>query len=140
MMTPASSTPKAYSPDAIAALKGFSGMINIAKIQPIWTTFQTTRNTDIQCWHLHSEMEQWARVHKVEIDWGVFFEQISMDDIISLQFNLGQGVAQFKSTKRKLSMLICHSRTPEESEQVRDRESRSNIVSTLFELKRITFN
>ena len=43
MMTQADATPKAYSPDAIAALKGFSSTINIADIQPIWTTVQTTK-------------------------------------------------------------------------------------------------
>ena len=60
MMTQTDATPKAYSPDAIAALKVFSGTINIADIQPIWTTFQTTKNTDVQRRHLHSGMEQWA--------------------------------------------------------------------------------
>ena len=122
------STPKAYSPDAIAAIKGFSGTSNIGDIQPIWTTFQSTKNTDVQRRHLHSGMEQWARAQGVEIDRGVFFEQKTIDDIVGLRFNPGQGVEQFKSAEWGLSLLVCRSRTPEEIEQVRDREAAKQLV------------
>ena len=60
MLTLVEATPKAYSPNAIAAIKGFSGTLTIAEVQPIWKTFQTTKNTDVQRRHLHSGMEQWA--------------------------------------------------------------------------------
>ncbi len=58
----------------------------------------------------------------------MFFEQKSMEDIVSLRFNPGQGVAQFKSAERGLSLLICRSHTPEEIERVRDREAAEQLT------------
>ncbi len=73
-------------------------------------------------------MDQWARAQGVTLDRGVFFEQMSMEDIVSLRFNPGQGVAQFKSAERGLSLLICRSRTPEEIKRVRDREAAEQLT------------
>jgi hypothetical protein len=113
---------KIYSPDAIAALKGFTHTYDIKDIQPIWTTFQTTKNGDVHRRHLQFGMDKWARDNGVELDRGIYFEQKSVEDIVNLRFNPGQGVAQFKSAERGLSLLICRTRTPEEIERVRDRE------------------
>ena len=113
-------TLKTYSPDSIAAIKGFSCTDDITRLQPIWLTFTTTKNVDVQRRHLHYGMEQWAKSHGVELDRGIFFEQKSVDDIVNLCFNPGQGVAQFKSAERGLLLLICRTRTPEEIERVRD--------------------
>ena len=127
-MASAGETAKIYSPDAIAAIKGFSGTADINQIPTIWATFQTTKNVDVQRRHLHFGMEQWARSQGVEIDRGVFFEQKSIEDIVNLRFNPGQGVAQFKSAERGLSLLICRTRTPEEIERVRDREAAEQLT------------
>ena len=114
---------KIYSPDAIAALKGFTYTYDIKDLQPIWTTFQTTKTVDVHRRHLQFGMEKWARDNGVELDRGIYFEQKSVEDIVNLRFNPGQGVAQFKSAERGLSLLICRTRTPEEIERVRDREA-----------------
>jgi hypothetical protein len=119
---------KIYSPDSIAALKGFSNSRNIKDVQPIWATFQTTKNTDVHRRHLLFGMEKWARAHGVEIDRGIYFEQKSVEDIVNLRFNPGQGVARFKSAERGLSLLICRTRTPEEIERVRDREAAEQLT------------
>ncbi len=73
-------------------------------------------------------MDKWARANGVEIDRGVYFEQKSVEDIVNLRFNPGQGVTQFKSAERGLSLLICCTRTPEEIEQVRDREATEQLT------------
>lgn len=119
---------KMYSPDSIAALKGFSGTEDINELQPIWATFQTTKNLDVQRRHLAHGMEQWARMKGVELDRGIYFEQKSVEDIVNLRFNPGQGVAQFKSAEKGLSLLICRSRTPEEIERVREREEAEQLT------------
>ena len=98
---------KVYSPDAIAALKGFSNTYDIKDIQPIWSIFQTTKNVDVHRRHLQFNMATWAQNQGVEIDQGIYFEQKSVQDIVNLQFNPGQGVAHFKSAERGLSLLIC---------------------------------
>ena len=126
--SPAGETTKLYSPDAIAAIKGFSCTRDIRTVPGIWATFQTTKNVDVQRRHLHFGMEQWARTQGVEIDRGVFFEQKTIEDIVNLRFNPGQGVAQFKSAERGLSLLICRTRTPEEIERVRDREAAEQLT------------
>ncbi len=51
-----------------------------------------------------------------------------MEDIVGLRFNPGQGVAQFKSAERGLSLLICRTRTPEEIERVRDKEAAEHLT------------
>ena len=56
------------------------------------------------------------------------FRTKTMDDIVNLKFNPGQGIAQFKSVERGLSMLVCQSRTPEEIEAVRDREAAEQLT------------
>lgn len=119
---------KIYSPDSIAALKGFSGTADINELQPIWATFQTTKNLDVHRRHLAYGMEQWARAQGVELDRGIYFEQKTVEDIVSLRFNPGQGVAQFKSAEKGLSLLICRSRTPEEIERVREREEAEQLT------------
>ena len=119
---------KPYSPDSIAAIKGFSGTADIKEVSTIWATFQTTKNADVLRRHLHFGMEQWARAQGVELDRGIFFEQKSIEDIVNLRFNPGQGVAQFKSAERGLSLLICRTRTPEEIERVRDREAAEQLT------------
>ena len=119
---------KIYSPDSIAAIKGFSGTADINSLQPIWATFQTTKNLDVQRRHLAYGMEQWARTHGVELDRGIYFEQKTIEDIVNLRFNPGQGVAQFKSAEKGLSLLICRARTPEEIERVREREQAEQLT------------
>ncbi len=109
-------TPKPYTPDAIAALKGFSGTADINALQPIWATFQSTKNGDVHRRHLQFGMEQWARTQGVKLDRGIYLEQKSVEDIVGLRFNPGQGVAQFKSAERGLPLLICRTQTPEEIE------------------------
>lgn len=97
---------------------GFSSTSNIRDVQPIWVTFQTTKNVDAQRRHLQFGMEKWACLHGVELDCGIFFKQKSLDNIVNLQFNPGQGVAQFRSAERDLSLFICRTRTPDEIEKV----------------------
>ena len=121
-------TSKIYSPDSIAALKGFSGTEDIRELQPIWATFQGTKNLDVQRRHIAYGMEQWARSHGVELDRGIYFEQKTIEDIVNLRFNPGQGVAQFKSAEKGLSLLICRSRTPDEIERVREREQAEQLT------------
>ena len=127
-VTPSGETTKIYSPDSIAALKGFSGTADVNELQPIWATFQTTKNLDVQRRHIAYGMEQWARTHGVELDRGIYFEQKTIEDIINLRFNPGQGVAQFKSAEKGLSLLVCRSRTPEEIERVREKEQAEQLT------------
>ena len=127
-LTSAGETTKVYSPDSIAAIKGFSGTGDINELQSIWATFQTTKNLDVQRRHLSYGMEQWARSNGVEIDRGIYFEQKTVEDIVNMRFNPGQGVAQFKSAEKGLSLLICRSRTPEEIERVRVLEQAEQLT------------
>jgi hypothetical protein len=119
---------KVYSPDAIATLKGFSNTSDIRDIQHIWAIFQTTKNIDVHRRHLQFNMTNWAHAQGVEIDRGIYFEQKSVEDIVNLRFNPGQGVAHFKSAERGLSLLICRTRTPEEIERVRDKEAAEQLT------------
>ena len=82
-------------------------------------------------------MDQWARAHGIKLDCGIFFEQKSIDDIVNLRFNPGQGVAQFCSAERGLSLLICRTRTPEEIERVREHEAAEKLTSATRVLEEV---
>ncbi len=62
---------KIYSPDAIAALKGYSNTYDIQQLQPIWATFQTTKNVNVHHRHLQFGMEKRAKAHGVDLDRGM---------------------------------------------------------------------
>ena len=108
-----------YLANSIVAIKGFSYTHNINSVQPIWSTFQYTKNVYVQHRHLQPGMVQWAQTQGVELDHGIFFEQKMNDNnIINLCFKPGQGVAQFCSEEQGLSLLFCYTCTLDKIERV----------------------
>jgi hypothetical protein len=73
-------------------------------------------------------MEKWSKTHGLEIDRGIYFKQRTVEDIVNLRFNPGQGVAQFKSAECGLSLLICRTHTPEEIERIHNREAAEQLT------------
>ncbi len=64
-------------------------------------------------------MEEWGHNHCTEIN-TIFFEQKTIEDIINLWFNPGEGIAQYRTCEQGISILVCHPRGIVETERLRD--------------------
>ncbi len=60
-------------------------------------------------------MEEWSHNYRTEIN-TIFFKQKTLEDIINLRFNLGEGIAQYRTAKRGITILVCCPRGVEETE------------------------
>jgi hypothetical protein len=83
-------------------------------------------------------MEEWSHNYCTKID-TIFFKQKTIKDIIHLQFNPGEGIAQYRMAKRGISILICQPRGIEEMEQLREHAMEATkSTRTLHEASNLT--
>ena len=66
-------------------------------------------------------MEEWGHNYRTEID-NIFFKQKTIEDIINLRFNPGEGIAQYRTCEQGISILVCRPRGITETERLRDVE------------------
>ncbi len=64
-------------------------------------------------------MEDWSHNYWTKIA-TIFFKQKTLEDIINLRFNPGEGIAQYRTAERGITMLVCRPRGIEEMERLRD--------------------
>ncbi len=62
-------------------------------------------------------MEEWSHNDRKEIN-TIFFEQKTLEDIINLRFYPREGIAQYRTAKRGITILACRPRGIEEMEQL----------------------
>lgn len=111
-----------YSEDNVAALRGFCGVIDVARIPNSWDKFQHSKELLSHRHHIRTSMEKWARQFGYEIDKAPFFTEQTIKDIVGLQFNPGEGVAHFSSAQRGISILTCRPKSAVEVEQIKGDE------------------
>jgi hypothetical protein len=66
-------------------------------------------------------MEEWGHNYQTEID-TIFFEQKTIEDIIHLRFNPGEGITQYRTCERGILTLVCQPQGIAETECLRDHE------------------
>ncbi len=64
-------------------------------------------------------MEERGHNYCTEID-TIFFEQKTIEDIINLRFNPGEGIAQYCTCERGVLILVCHPCGIVETERLQD--------------------
>jgi hypothetical protein len=64
-------------------------------------------------------MEEWGHNYRTEIN-TIFFEQKTIEDIINLCFNPGEGIVQYRTCEQGISILVCCPRGIAETEHLRD--------------------
>jgi hypothetical protein len=64
-------------------------------------------------------MEEWGHNYCTEID-TIFFEQKTIEDIINLHFNPGEGITQYCTCEQGISILVCRPQGIAETECLRD--------------------
>ena len=66
---------KWYTEDNITALKGFCGVVDVARIPQIWDKLKQSKELSSHRHHIRSAMEKWARTLGFEIDKAPFFTE-----------------------------------------------------------------
>jgi hypothetical protein len=112
-----------YTKDEYGLLMAFCDVIRARDIPSIWRHFAASKvkQVEIHRRQLQKQMEEWGHNHRTEID-NIFFEQKSIEDIINLRFNPGEGIAQYRTCERGISILVCRPRGIAETERLRDVE------------------
>jgi hypothetical protein len=78
-------------------------------------------------------MEEWSHNYRTEID-AIFFEQKTLEDIINLRFNPGEGIAQYQMAKRGITILVCLPRGIEETERLHNHEHATEATKSMHTL------
>ncbi len=83
-------------------------------------------------------MEDWGHNYRTEID-TIFFEQKTIEDIINLCFNPGEGIAQYCTCERGISILVCCPRGIAETERLRGVEHATESTHGTRTLKEASY-
>ena len=112
-----------YTKDEYGLLMAFCDVIRARDIPMIWRHFAASKvkQVEIHRRQLQKQMEEWGHNYRTEID-NIFFEQKTLEDIINLRFNPGEGIAQYRTCERGISILVCRPRGIAETERLRDIE------------------
>jgi hypothetical protein len=65
---------------------------------------------------------------RISIDNGIYLEQDTMESILDLRFNPGEGVAHLQLAEKGLSILCCRALASHETEEIKDREMALNAL------------
>ncbi len=118
-----------YSKNNVAALKGYCGVVDPAKIPPIWDSFQQTKEIASRRHNLRVSMKKWAKQSGKEIDKAPFFTEQTIKDIVTLNFNPGEAVPTYASAQRGISILTCRPKTAHEVEIIKDNEEARRVTA-----------
>lgn len=111
-----------YTDYQVAVIKGYCGLRETAAIPVIWALFQTSKHTEDHRLNLEKKMREWSMLHGIEIDHGVFFSKETIEDIVKLRPNPGDGHPTLKTAEKGVSILACLPRTQNEMEALRLQE------------------
>jgi hypothetical protein len=86
---------KYYDKFQLAVLQGFSHLPDLSGVQQIWALFQFTKHSDTHKNNIKKKMARWADTQRppVMIDRGLYITNASLKDILALQFNPGNTMA-----------------------------------------------
>ncbi len=109
-----------YSTKDIAALMGFACVQRGRDLPTIWDYFNKLKGKNINNYrcHITTRMKQWAYDHRIKIDKSIYLEQDTINSIVDLKFNPGEGVAHLSSALKSLSILMCRACTSAETERI----------------------
>ena len=115
---------KLYTQDQIATLLGFHGAMNVSYLTKIWHLFKSAKVPNygyLRC-TIKGEMIRWADGHRCWIEEGVYFDNKTLDEWITLKFNPGNSTALYLSADKGISILKCRAPTSAHFEDLRQQE------------------
>lgn len=115
---------KPYTQDQVATLLGFHGAMNVSYLTKVWRLFKISKapNYDHLRRAIKSEMLRWADSQRCWIEEGVYFDNKTLDEWISLKFNPGDSTALYSSADKGISILKCRAPTSAHLEDLRRQE------------------
>ena len=118
-----------YTKYQVAVIKGYCGLRETAAIPTIWALFQTSKHMEDQRLNLEKRMRQWSTLNGTEIDHGVFFSKETIEDIVKLKPNPGDGHPMLKMAECGVSILACLPRMQNEIEVLRLKEQAAEYLT-----------
>ncbi len=118
-----------YSENNVAALKGYCGVVDPARIPLIWDSFKQTRDIAAHRHNIGVSMKKWAKQTGKEIDKAPFFMEQTIKDIVNLNFNPGEAVPIYASAQQGVSILTCRSKTAHEVETIKDNKEARRVTA-----------
>jgi hypothetical protein len=112
-----------YMRDEYGLLMAFCNVVRACDLLSIWQHFPASKvkQVKIHRHQLQKHTEDWGHNYSTEIN-TIFFEQKTIKDIINLHFNPGEGIVQYRTCKRGISILVCRPCRIAETERLRDVE------------------
>ncbi len=118
-----------YSENNVAALKGYCGVVDPARIPTIWDSFQQTREIATHRHNIWVSMTKWPKETGKKIDKAPFFTEQTIKNIVTLNFNPGEAVPSYASAQRGVSILTCRPKTAQEVETIKDNEEARRVTA-----------
>ena len=81
-----------------------------------------SKHTEDHRLNLEKKMREWSTIHGTDIDHGVFFSKETIEDIVKLRPNPGNGHPTLNTAEKGVSILACLPRTQNEIEALRLKE------------------
>jgi hypothetical protein len=105
----ASNETKPYTEDQVATLLGFQGAMNVSYLTKVWRLFKTSKapNYDHLRRAIKSKMLRCADWQQCWIKEGIYFNNKTLDEWISLKFNPGDSTTLYSSADKGISILKC---------------------------------
>ncbi len=112
-----------FSAGNVAAVMSYSGIEDPEDCRTIWTIFANKEKNVESCrWYLMKGMQDYGYRLKISMDNGIYLEQDTMQSILDLHFNLGEGVAHLQLAANGLSILCCRAWASHETEEIKEQE------------------
>jgi hypothetical protein len=95
--------------------------MNVSYLTKVWQLFKTLKapNYDHLRRAIKCEMLRWADSQRCWIEEGVYFDNKTLDELISLKFNPGDSTALYSSVDKGISILKCRAQTSAHLEDLR---------------------
>ena len=122
--TASSTMGKEYDDQQVFMLMGLSHATSESTLQPVWASFQATKNSDAHRLELGAYMRTWATKHQVTIVHNMELSDKQMGYIMKMQFNPPgcNGATYYSSIDKGLTILTCRPPEGEEIEALLIRE------------------
>ena len=130
---------KGFNRNQVARLKDACGVMQVKDIPTIRYVIQSTKGKayDIYRDHITKAITSWCHMHNMERDKFIFLKQQFLDDLVKLRFNPGGCVAQYESSDKGISMLVCRSLSASEVEHLRGYEEASELTWSMRQLDEV---
>jgi hypothetical protein len=89
---------------------------------PIWEYFKSTKDAGTHYTQLLELMKEWVQQDNIPINYGVYFDKSTMDDIVCLEFFPGMPTVYLVTAEHGISILVCCPRFGNEMADIQSKE------------------